>query len=343
MGMASVVHYWDDAARLREGAAACMRLARKELGEGRTGLKIHFGEPGNTTHIDAGWLTDAKAIFDGPSFVECNVLYRGKRTLRADHVKCAADHGFGFLPVDILDGEMGEASADVPVNAGRTAKAKLGAGLLKYERLVALTHFKGHMATGFGGALKNVGMGLGSRPGKLDMHAMLSPVVRSDKCVACGRCAAECPADAISLGKAASIDPKKCIGCVHCIAVCPQRAIDLPWGDSQGTNEDLMEKIAEYALAAVRGRGWYFINFVTGITLDCDCFGIRQEAILPDIGIVAGSDPVAVDAASLDLVKERNGGKDPFLAKHGVDGRYILSYAKKLGLGGTDYELKRMR
>jgi len=343
----STVYFYSDAPNLREGAAECFKLIAKDFGPtGKVGLKVHFGELGNTTHIKPEWLADAKTILPKAAFVECNVLYRGSRTVRKDHVATAVKHGFDFLPVDILDGERGEAQAEVAVNIGSTKKAKLGAGLLNYDRLVALTHFKGHTAAGFGGALKNIGMGLGSRAGKMDMHSIISPVVKEGKCVACGTCVKDCPVNAISihaisLGTVAAIDSGKCIGCAHCIAVCPQGAIDLNWASTGGVSR-LMEKIAEYAYAAMTGRQWWFINFVTDVTYDCDCYGIDQKPFIGDIGIVLSKDPVAADQASLDLVKEKNNGKDPFMEKHHVDGTYMLEYAEKIGLGTRRYEIEEL-
>lgn len=338
--MASAVYYWPDASNLRKGAAECFRQVASDFGRGRVGLKVHFGEKGNRTHVRPDWLLDAKELLGDPVFVECNVMYRGMRTRREDHLSTARSHGFGILPIEILDGEMGEAFIEVQVNIGRTKTAKLGAGLQEYQKLVAVSHFKGHMATGFGGALKNVGMGLGSRAGKMDMHSIISPVVKPKKCVACGTCVRDCPVDAITLSDVAYIDSKKCVGCAHCIAVCPQSAIDIPWNMSGEVNRALMEKVAEYAYAALKGRCWWFMNFITDLTYDCDCMPFDQKPIMPDIGLVLSADPVAIDQACLDLVKEKAGGRDPFLNKHGVDGSYLLEYAEKIGLGSRNYELK---
>jgi len=337
--MASTVYFSDDLKHIRETAADYFRIIAKDFNGGPVGLKVHFGEGGNKTHIKPGWLKDANKILKDPVFVECNVMYRGHRTIRADHIETAKKHGFGFLPIDILDGNMGEDSIDIPVNIGRTKTAKLGGGLARYDKLVAVTHFKGHMMCGFGGALKNVGMGLGSRPGKMDMHALISPIVNGKKCVACGTCVSDCPVNAITLGKVAAIDSGKCIGCAHCIAVCPQRAIDIPWNMSNEMNQILMEKIAEYAYAATRGRRWWYINFITDLTYDCDCMGFDQKKFMGDVGVLLSRDPVAADQASLDLVKKKY-GKDPFIEKHGVDGQQILAYAEKIGLGSREYELK---
>ncbi len=340
--MASTVYFWHEASNLRQGAAECFRRVASDFGRGRVGLKVHFGERGNKTHVRPDWLLDAKELLGDPVFIECNVMYRGMRTRRQDHLETARSHGFGFLPLDILDGETGEAYVEVPVNVGRTKTAKLGAGIQGYQKLVAVSHFKGHIAAGFGGALKNVGMGLGSRAGKMGMHSIISPVVLPKKCVACGTCVRDCPVDAITLSDVAYIDSKKCIGCAHCIAVCPESAIDIPWNMSGEVNRALMEKVAEYSLAAMAGRSWRFINFITDLTYDCDCMPTRQKPFMPDIGIILSSDPVAADQASLDLVKDRNGGKDPFLKKHGIDGSYILEYAETIGLGSREYGLKRL-
>jgi len=336
------VYFYGNTTGLREGAARCFREIAKDFGAGKVGLKVHFGEGANTTHVKAEWLLDAKTVFTDPVFVECNVLYRGRRTVRGEHVEMARKHGFDYLPVDILDGERGEAQIEVPVNIGHTKNAKIGAGINGYERLVAVSHFKGHMATGFGGALKNIGMGLGSRAGKMDMHSIVSPVVKADKCVACGTCVRDCPVDAISLGKVASIDSSKCIGCAHCIAVCPRSAIDLRWNMGHDVNRKLMEKIAEYAYAVMAGRRWWFINFITGVTYDCDCFDVDQHPFMEDIGILLSQDPVAIDQASIDLVKGRNKGIDPFMKKHGVDGTHILKYAESIGLGARGYEIREI-
>lgn len=337
-----VVYFYGGVSDLRSGVAGFFRIISKDFGPGVVGLKVHFGEGKNDTFVRPGWLLDVTSVFPEAVFVECNVLYRGHRTVRREHVAMALAHGFTYLPVDILDGMRGEMQVEVPVNIGRTRNAKLGAGLLKYDRLVAVSHFKGHPATGFGGALKNIGMGLGSRAGKMEMHSIVSPYVKQDKCVACGTCVRDCPVDAISLGSVASIESGRCIGCAHCISVCPVSAIDIRWNMSHEVNRVLMEKIAEYACAAVKGRRWWFMNFLTDVTYDCDCFDLKQEPFMEDVGVLLSNDPVAVDQASLDLVKEKNHGVDPFFQRHGVDGTHILEYAEEIGLGCRRYEIKKL-
>ncbi|MFC2162165.1 DUF362 domain-containing protein [Candidatus Altiarchaeota archaeon] len=345
--MASKVYLYDRVSDLQSGVNRALKLASRELGGGKVGLKVNFGELGCTTHVKPGLFSDINEYFSDPSFVECNVLYRGMRTTACEHQKLARDHGFGFIPCDILDGEKGEDIMEVPLD-GEDEPALLGGGLARYDSLIAVSHFKGHLATGFAGSLKNLGMGLGARPGKLWMHSIVSPNIQQDKCVACGVCIKNCPAAAIDMtqkkllgittGKRVDIKSDKCIGCARCITVCPHSAINLPWGFSREVNDRLMERIALYAKAATCGRKWMFMNFVTDITYDCDCHNEAQTPFMADIGIVFGDDIVAVEQASLDLVKEKNGGADPFREKHGIDGAHILEYAEMIGLGSREYE-----
>ncbi|MFH0860255.1 MAG: DUF362 domain-containing protein [Candidatus Altiarchaeota archaeon] len=339
--MKSEVLYYSNTGRIREGVDRFLKVVSDDLGRDGVAFKIHFGEKGNDTHIRPKWVKGIPEYFNDPVFVECNVMYRGSRTRRSDHLKMAKEHGFDFINIDILDGEMGEDSVDVPVALKGRKSVKLGAGILKYDRLVALSHFKGHMATGFGGALKNIGMGLGSRAGKMEMHSIISPYVDSAKCTACGVCVENCDFNAIELGKAASIDKEKCAGCARCIAVCPNGAVSIPWDMSDEVNNRLMENIADYAFGATSGRRWWYINFLTDMTVDCDCMPHAQKRIADDIGILLSKDPVAIDQASLDLIVEKN-GKDPFKAANKVDSSHILEYGESIGLGTREYTLNRI-
>jgi hypothetical protein len=334
--MKSKVYFYKNLNDLKSGVDEFFGMISKELGKENIGLKIHFGERDNDTHIDPGLLKDIEKYFNNPTFVECNVLYKGTRTRKEDHIRTAKDHGFGFLDIDILDGDVGEETMLVPIDTKNTKKAKLGSGLEKYNKLIALTHFKGHGMTGFGGALKNVGMGLGSRGGKLDMHSSLSPQVNKEICTGCEVCVQNCPVNVIEIiDDKANVNQDKCIGCAMCIAVCPTGAMSKVLHD----DEKLMEKTAEYTVAALKGREWWYINFLTGITYYCDCKGDKQKPIMDDIGVLMSKDPVAIDKASIDLIIKANGGKDPFKVHNGVDGQYILDYAEELGLGSKDYEL----
>ncbi|MHA1212811.1 MAG: DUF362 domain-containing protein, partial [Candidatus Heimdallarchaeota archaeon] len=223
---ASKVYFYDNVSHLKTGVNKFFKMIQDELQtEDPVGMKIHFGEKDNDTHVKSSLLRDITKYFKKPVFVECNVLYRGNRLRKDDHLKQAAANGFDFIDIDILDGEMGEDYIEIEIDTKNTQKAKIGRGLKKYDNLVSIAHFKGHIVSGFGGALKNVGMGLGSRGGKLDMHAGVSPKIDEANCTACGSCAEQCPADAIDVDEFAVINEETCIGCAQCIAVCPEGVI----------------------------------------------------------------------------------------------------------------------
>lgn len=337
--MKSEVFYYSDAKNIRKGVDLFLKIIRKDFGDDRLGFKTHFGEKGNTTHLKPKWMTGIKKFFSNPVFVECNVLYKGSRTCRKDHLNVAAEHGFDFIEIDILDGELGEEFSEVELVL-RDNKAFLGSGILKYNNLVALSHFKGHLATGFGGALKNIGMGLSSRSGKMQMHSIISPIVDETCCTGCGICVSNCDFNAIKLEKTANIIMELCAGCARCIAVCPEGAMGIPWDMSDSVNQDLMEAIADYVLAATHNRQWWYINFLVQITLDCDCMPYEQKPVIDDIGLLASKDPIAIDQASLDLVIKNNNGVDVFHKHNKVNSSYILNYGEKIGLGSREYELK---
>jgi uncharacterized protein len=299
----------------------------------KVGIKVHFGEKGCNTYLDPALAQKVyeKIVATGreAALVECNVLYQGSRTNRADHLRTAQEHGFD-CPIDILDGELGQDSTDLD-------GCQVGAGLLNYDSLVVLSHFKGHEFAGFGGAIKNVGMGLGSRQGKLDMHSTVKPSVNTENCIGCGVCASHCDVAAISLatGKA-EIDNNKCVGCAMCIAVCPVNAVSIPWGSR--TTEDLQKRIAEYAAAILKHLpNSIFINVLQKITPQCDCMDINQEPLMDDVGILASDDIVSIEQASLDLANEHSHGK--FAKINPVDKAKQIELAEKLQLGESRYEL----
>lgn len=308
------------------------KLDFPRLGQ-KVAVKVHFGERGNVTYLPpefAGKVCEKiKSLGKDATLVECNVLYKGSRTNARDHVATARAHGFD-LPIEILDGEEGKDS--VEVNG-----CKIGKGIEKYDSLVVLTHFKGHMHAGFGGSIKNIGMGLGSRAGKLDMHSTIRPSVDRDKCVGCGVCIKNCNEEAIFFDESkARIDEAKCVGCAMCISVCESLAIDVPWHG--GTPERLQKKMAEYAGAVLtKLPNALFINVLHNITKECDCMGIKQNPIMENIGVLASSDIVAVDKASLDLANERSHGK--FSKINSIDKNNQIRVAEETGIGSSEYEM----
>jgi hypothetical protein len=207
--------------------------------------------------------------------------------------------------------------------------------------LVVLSHFKGHTASGFGGALKNLGMGLGSRAGKLHMHSDVSPTINKDKCTKCEVCIENCDVDAITMtNEGAEIDKEKCIGCAMCIAVCQFGAVSVPWGGS--TNKKLQEKIVDYSEAIINylDRNLIYINVLDNITKDCDCVGHKQEPIITDLGFFISNDPVAIDKASLDLVNKKTDNK--FEAFNSVNNLDKINYAKKRKIGDVNYKINKI-
>ncbi len=299
-------------------------------------IKVHFGEKGCTTYVNSELVRKVydKIVSLGKSatLVECNVLYRGSRTNSTDHIKTAKSHGFD-MPIEILDGEHGQDT--VTING-----CKIGAGIKKYDSLVVISHFKGHVAAGFGAAIKNVGMGLGSRAGKLDMHAGISPVVNS-KCIACCKCINACDVKAIILtkDKKALIDPNVCVGCAMCVAVCPNGSIDIPWG--KRSSVELQKRTSEYAKAVLTlFPNPIYINVLENITKDCDCFSIVQKPIMENVGILASTNIVAIDKASLDLANKHSDNK--FSKVNHIDKESQITEAEELGLGSSKYVLKEV-
>ncbi|MBN1848923.1 MAG: DUF362 domain-containing protein [Deltaproteobacteria bacterium] len=298
-------------------------------------LKVHFGEKGNQTYITpenyTGIIQFLKEKGISSAYTDTNALYRGQRQNRTDHLKLAEEHGFTQLPLVIADGEYGEEYVERPFHGKYFQSCKIGKAFTELEQMIILSHFKGHMLAGFGGALKQLAMGCASRGGKLAQHSGTIPKVKARKCEACGDCAEKCPAGAIVLQPKAMILEDKCIGCASCIAVCKKGAISFSWQMSLG--KEFRERLAEYAMAAQTGKTFMYLNFLINITRGCDCESRRMKPIVPNIGLLGSMDPVAVDTASLDLVQKAK-GKKVFQR-----GKNALKYAEKIGMGTMHYEL----
>jgi uncharacterized Fe-S center protein len=312
-------------------------------------LKIHFGEKGNTGYIKPDWLEKMVRRLsqktDRAYFTDTNTLYVGHRSNAVDYARLAGQHGFTLektgLPVHIADGLIGEDDEDVPVNLKRVKSAKIAAGILHADFLICLSHLTGHVQTGIGAALKNLGMGCASRAGKLEQHAEVNPRISAKYCRNCGLCLDYCPAGAIiQKDGSAVILNEKCIGCGECLVVCKVGAVKMRWGEDSAR---LQEKMAEYAFAVwnhFRGKIG-FLNVLLKITKDCDCMAKDQPQVVEDIGILASVDPVAIDKASAELAIER-GRKDVFRAGYDVDWMLQLKHGATIGLGSLEYELIRL-
>ncbi len=324
-----------------------------------TAIKMHFGEPGNLSFLRPNFakvVADRVTALGGrPFLTDCNTLYVGRRGNAIDHLGAAAENGFSPLscgcPVIIADGLKGGGDVEVPIEGGVHCKtARIGQVVMDADVFLSLTHFKGHEMTGFGGAIKNIGMGCGSRAGKMQMHNDGKPVV-SEACRACGRCFKHCAQDAIQYDaqKKAHIDHEKCVGCGRCIAVCSFHAI----GNESGTAPQMVdEKMTEYTKAVLSGRPHFHISVVNQVSPFCDCHGANDAAVVPDIGMFASFNPVALDHACIDAVNAApplpNSALseaaahtgDHFRDIHGVtDWRAQIRHAEKIGLGTGEYEL----
>lgn len=330
-----------------------------------TAIKIHFGEPGNLAFLRPNYakaVADVIKEFGGKPFLtDCNTLYVGGRKNALDHIDSA--YGNGFVPyatgchVLIADGLKGSDDVAVPVEGGEYVKeAKIGRAIMDADIFISLNHFKGHEATGFGGALKNIGMGCGSRAGKMEMHSAGKPHVNQDDCIGCGRCIKICAHDAPSItDKVATIDHNKCVGCGRCIAICPKDAV---CAASDESNDILNCKIAEYSKAVIDGRPNFHISLVIDVSPYCDCHAENDAAIVPDVGMFASFDPVALDVACADAVNAQAPIRESMLGdaieKHDHDHAHhdhfgmvspntnwksCIEHAVKLGIGSDQYEL----
>ncbi len=325
-------------------------------------IKLHFGEEGNTGFVQPIFLREVvrqvRKCGAKPFLTDCNTLYRGKRGNAVDHLNCAIHNGFSHAtlnaPIIIADGLDGRDGVDVAISGFKHFDSvRIGAAAVHADAMVVVTHVKGHEATGFGGAIKNVGMGLGTRAAKQRMHSDLKPQVTAEKCTACKRCVKSCPVRAIEIvDKVAVIDYEKCYGCGECVAACPYGAIGIQWKtEPQAIQEKMVEHCAG-ALADKDGKVVY-LSFVTNVSPDCDCWSFSDASVVADIGVLASTDLVAIDQAAYDLVTQAQGlpgsrgeglgaGVDKFHEITGIDGTVMLEYAETHAMGTRSYELKML-
>lgn len=310
-------------------------------------IKIHFGEEGNTTRIPANYFSSLiKELKNGgakPFFTDTCVLYRSERSDAVKHLKLAHKHGFNIkesgIPVIIADGLRGSNEIEVKIPGKLFSSVSIAAEGLTTNAMIVATHVTGHMGSGIGGAIKNIGMGLASRKGKLRQHSSVKPWIEVTTCTGCGECILWCPENAIAMnGNVAAIDGKICIGCGECLTVCRFNAVKYNWKTS---NENLQKKMAEHALGVTINKKdkMCYLNFLINITKDCDCLGNPQKPIMKDIGILAAKDPVAIDKASLDLIEQHSGKSLVAQSYPSNNPNVQLIHGEEIGLGKMDYEL----
>ena len=366
--MASKVYFADLRADVHENLQQKLTRLMKTAGMGDidfqdkfVAIKLHFGEPGNLAFLRPNW---ARTVADfvkerggKPFLTDCNTLYVGGRKNALDHMDSAMLNGFNPMTtgcqIIIGDGLKGSDEVEVPVVGGEYVKnAKIGRAVMDADVFISLTHFKGHEEAGFGGCLKNIGMGCGSRAGKMEQHNAGKPHVAEKHCIGCGQCRKICAHGApIIENVKAHIDHDKCVGCGRCIAVCPKNAVQINWDE---TTINLNRKIAEYTKAVVDGRPCFHISLVIDVSPNCDCRPENDMAIVPNVGMFASFDPVALDMACVDAVNAqtplRGSAADDAHAKAHVhdhfqrlhpdtNWRSCLEHGEKIGIGTREYEL----
>jgi uncharacterized Fe-S center protein len=312
-------------------------------------LKTHFGEKGNTGHIKPAWMAGVVSRLGKKTsrvfFTDSNTLYVGHRSNAVEHSLMAYEHGFVpnavGIPVVIADGLLGQDGEEVKIDLTRVKTAKIGSAIVHSEVLVCFSHLTGHVLSGVGGAIKNLGMGCASRAGKLEQHSDVHPRISAKACRNCSICLDHCPNEAIFQAEgSAHIDDAKCLGCGECLTVCKYGAVKFKWADD---SQPMQEKMAEYAWAvkSLFKDKIGFLNFVLNVTKDCDCMATAQPRIVEDIGILASTDPVAIDRASVDLVLA-SAGKDVFKKNYKLEWAYQLAHGERIGLGRQVYELVKL-
>jgi len=345
-------------ARTGDGENIISQKARKLFEAGKfercfkekdfTAVKVHVGEAGNTTYIKApclkGLVDELLALKTRPFLTDTNTLYSGQRHNAVDHLALAEKHGFSLdvlgAPFIVADGLFGTAETAITVNCEINKEVYIGYDIARCQSILSVAHFTGHLATCAAATIKTLGMGCASQKGKMKQHAALTLGI-GDNCHACGQCVEHCPADAITLNDVkAHIDTDRCIGCAECLAVCRFDAVQCNWGEE---DQVLQKSMAEHALGVLKGKQdrAAFFNFVLSVTKDCDCFDTPDMVkIVDDIGILASTDPVAIDKASLDLVEKNSHSKlQNLIENEKLNPHYQLDHAEQIGLGSTDYEL----
>jgi len=333
--------------RLYEVAGVSSRISRQDL----VAIKIHVGEKGNKTHVRPEMVRElvrrVKESRALPFLTETSTLYRGQRENAVKHLLLAHGHGFSIervgAPFIMADGLVGNTEFDVEIGGELHRGVKIAREIMTADALLVVSHATGHMGTGLGCCIKNLGMGLASRMGKMRQHSVVMPEVDSGLCRFCKKCQRWCPVDAIGEREGVSyIMGERCIGCGECIAVCRFGAIRYDYGKE---SRELQKSMAEYAFGAVKDKKGkcFFFNVLVDMTKDCDCLGSEQPKILKDIGILASEDPVAVDMATLDLTRGQSGSDLSALSYPELDPLIQLRHGERLGMGTTHYSLEQIR
>jgi len=365
--MAEQVFFADMRAGMRENLHSKLERLADQAGlsgivnpDELVAIKLHFGEKGGHAYIRPTFVRriveQVKGAGGKPFLTDSSTLYPGERKEAVSALTCAIENGFAYAvvgaPLIMSDGLRGHSARRVAVPGELLSEVDIGQEILEADAMIVLSHFKCHELTGFGGAIKNLAMGCSSREGKLEQHSTVAPGISQKHCTACGACLKACAHDAIDLGSGkAVIAEERCTGCGRCITICEPQAIRINWNEEASL---VMKKMAEYSLGAVSGKPGkvLFINFITQVSPACDCYGHSDAPIVPDLGILASTDPVALDQACADLVNRARGlpdtamqsghqpGSDKFRGVYPkIDWEVQLEHGEKTGLGRREYEL----
>jgi uncharacterized Fe-S center protein len=368
--MAAEVYFADMRAGMRENLHTKLERLTDKAGLSSmiqpgslVAIKMHFGEKGGHAYIRPTFVRrivdQVKGLGGKPFLTDSSTLYPGERKEAVSSLTCAIENGFAYAvvnaPLIMSDGLRGHSACRVAIPGEILSEVDIGLEIIEADALIVLSHFKCHELAGFGGAIKNLGMGCASREGKLEQHSTVAPIISEKHCTSCGACLKACAHDAIDLstGKAV-LDENLCVGCGRCITVCEPQAIRIQWNEESTL---VMKKMAEYALGAIAGKGkqLLFVNFITQVSPACDCYGHTDAPIVADLGILASTDPIALDQACADLVNQARGlpntvmktghepGEDKFRSIYPqIDWEVQLEHGEKVGLGRRAYELVRL-
>ncbi|MEK7814000.1 MAG: DUF362 domain-containing protein [Candidatus Desantisbacteria bacterium] len=359
--MSSKVYFMNMRADFEENSFAKFQKMMKKLpiedmikpGE-MTAIKLHFGEQGTFAYIHPVWVREVVETIKKRNanlfLTDTTSLYAGGRSYAVTHIETALSHGFAYpcinAPIIISDGLKGQDGVKVVIDKNHFKDVSIASGIYHADSMIVLTHFKGHVLSGFGGALKNIGMGCADKAGKYKMHLGATPMIKPELCKRCLLCVSSCPGKAISLTEQApQVDSKHCLGCGQCFSFCKNGVFKINWDSTQP--DTVIEKMVEFAYGALLNKDGrvFFINFLLNITPGCDCLPFSDACIVPDIGIALSLDPVALDQASVDMVNQQHLSmdvhhEDKFLTLYPqINWQRQLEYAQEIGLGRRDYEL----
>lgn len=330
-----------------------------------TAIKVHVGEHGNMAYLRPNYAATIveiiKSLGGKPFLTDCCTLYTGYRSNAIDHMTTAARNGYTPMSVGtqfiVADGLKGLDYVEIPIDGEYCKAPKIGTAIAEADIIVSINHVKGHEQAGFGGAMKNLGMGCGSVAGKKEMHCDSKPFINRDNCLGCGLCEEHCAHGAISVREdgIAAIDYDRCVGCGQCVATCQSDAAVV---NNDSSVDDLNRKIAEYAKAVLLGKPNFHINIIIDVSPECDCWGYNDVPVVPNIGMAASFDPVALDCACSDLVNKAPISRTPnsitdrhspeecdrdhdhwHLIHPDTNWRSCMEHAEKIGVGNCEYEL----